>query len=150
MKVLTPLAKEGKINEDAGIRDKQSIIVNAPIDKVWSILVDINSWPSWNADVKKAKAEDLAEDVSFKYTIGNQTVRSVFQKIDAPYLITWTSKSRLIKAVHVWRLETTGENQTIVSSEESQEGIFTLFYGHQRLHSTLLNWLDRLKQCAEQ
>ena len=150
MKILNPLAKDGKINEDAGVRDKQSIIINAPVEKVWNILVDIPNWPDWNQDIKIDRIGSVAEGESFKWQLQGQSIKSVIQKIEKHQLLTWTSQSQLTKAVNVWRCEDAGDNQTIVTIEESIQGFLTVFFGHQKLHNILLNWLGRLKKKAEE
>lgn len=145
MKVLAPLAQSGRINEEAGIRDKQSIIINAPILEVWTNLVDVSEWTSWNPDIRSVKITEVREGHSFKWNLKGQTITSTFRKITHPSLLTWTTVGHLTKSVQVWKLDEAGANQTIVSAEESIEGIFSLFIGHQKLHSTLINWLERLK-----
>ena len=42
MKILGPLAKEGKINQDASVRDSQSTIINAPVDNFIARLLHEN------------------------------------------------------------------------------------------------------------
>lgn len=148
MKYLNPLAKEGKINKDAHITDRQSIIINSPIEKIWELLVNVQAWPEWNHDIKVDKYTSTADEETFKWQIKGQSIRSSFQKVDPPYLLAWTSRSQMFKAVNVWRLEQAGD-QTIVSAEESIQGLSAFFFGHQKLHNTLLTWLSRLKVKAE-
>ncbi|MEQ8470518.1 MAG: SRPBCC family protein [Marinoscillum sp.] len=149
MKTLGPLAQEGKINPDASIRDSQSIIINASIEKVWNAIIDIKGWSEWNPDIKSVKIESVEVGKSFSWNIGGTTINSTIRQIIPNELISWTGSAMGIKAIHVWRLEEAEGNQTIVTTEESMQGFFTLFFSHQKLHSSLLNWLDRLKQEAE-
>ena len=149
MKNLNPLAREGKINEDANIMDRQSIIINSPIEKVWKLLINVKEWPEWNHDIKIDKYTSTTNEEPFKWQIKGQSINSSFQKIDPPNLLSWTSRSKLFKAVNVWKLEQAGD-QTIVSAEESIQGLSTFFFGHQKLHNTLLTWLSRLKVKAEE
>lgn len=149
MKFLNPLAKEGKINKDAHITDRQSIIINCPIERVWELMVNVQQWPEWNHDIKVDKFTTTESEEPFKWQIKGQSIRSTFQKVDPPYTLSWTSKSQLFKAVNVWKLERAGD-QTIVSAEESIQGLSAFFFGHQKLHNTLLTWLSRLKMKAEE
>ncbi len=149
MKYLKPLAQDGKINEDANLRDRQSILINAPIDKIWGLLFEVNKWPEWNMDIKIDRYTTTEEGESFKWQIRGQSIKSTFQKINKPVLLAWTSHSQLTKAVNVWKLEQAGDNQTIVTAEESMEGFSTLFIGHQKLHNILIAWLNHLKAQAE-
>ena len=54
-----------------------------------------------------------------------------------------------IKAIHVWKLDKTDGHQTIVTNEESMEGILTVFFGHRKLHEPLIRWLNQLKKAVE-
>lgn len=149
MKVLAPLAESGKINPDASIRDSQSAIINAPIDVVWKALIDLEKWPEWNGNIKSVKIDKVEEGAQFKWNINGNSVSSTIRRIKAPELLSWTGNAMGIKAIHVWKLEEASDNQTIISTEESLQGILTLFFSHQKLHDTLLNWLECLKQHVE-
>lgn len=150
MKILAPLAENGRINPDASIRDSQSVIINAPIQKVWEVLIDMPRWPEWNGDIKSVKVDEVKDGAEFRWTLNGSTLTSTIRKVQAPELLSWTGSTKGIKAIQVWRLEDSGDNQTIVSTEESLQGFLTLFFSHQKLHTTLLKWLERLKQRVEQ
>lgn len=149
MKTLGPLAQEGKINPDASIRDSQSIIINTPISRVWELMSDIQKWSEWNQDIKSVKIDRVEVGADFSWNIDGTTINSTIRQIIPNELISWTGSAMGIKAIHVWRFEEAEGNQTIVTTEESMQGFFTLFFSHQKLHSSLLNWLDKLKQEAE-
>lgn len=148
MKTLGPLAKEGKINQDASVRDSQSTIINAPVEKVWQILSDLPNWPQWNPEIKSIKIDQVKVGADFIWNVSGNTIKSTIRQIKENEMISWTGTTRGIKAIHVWKLEADG-NQTIVTTEESWQGFFTLFFSHHKLHSSLLNWLDRLRATAE-
>lgn len=148
MKILGPLAKEGKINPDASVRDSQSIIINAPIEKVWAVFLNMSDWPNWNSDIKSIKVDEVKVGTHFSWNAGGATIKSTIRQIIDQELISWTGTSMGIKAIHVWKFEADGD-QTIVTTEESMQGFFTLFFSHQKLHSTLVNWLGSLKEKAE-
>ncbi|WP_421868875.1 SRPBCC family protein [Marinoscillum sp.] len=149
MKVLGPLAKEGKINQDASVRDSQSIIINAPVDKVWSLMIQMKEWSEWNEHIKSVEIDEVRVGADFKWQIDGSKVRSTIQQIKEKELISWTGTAMGIKAIHIWKFEADGD-QTIVTTEESMQGFLTLFFSHQRLHSSLVNWLDQLRQKAEE
>ncbi len=149
MKELEKRAKGGKINEDASIRDRQSLIINAPILKVWDTLTDVNNWPSWNKEIKAAKCDKIEAGAAFDWTIRHTHFASKFQVVDAPTLLTWTGKSKLVKSIFVWNLEAS-DQQTIVTVEESVEGfILPIFSNQSRLHDILVGWIEALKIKAE-
>ncbi len=150
MKATIALAREGKIKENASIRDQRSIIINAPIDKVWSVLTDVGNWSNWNQEVKNLKlSTESAVGSEFQWKIGKMNARSVIQLMDANQIFSITCKSSLVERIYVWTLEE-DEAQTIATVSTSLQGLFAiLIASHQEVHSELLNWLECLKQEAE-
>lgn len=150
MKALEKQAKEGKINENASIRDRQSAIINARIDKVWGLLVDVNNWSSWNPEISKVNCPKVEEDAEFEWSVRHTHFQSKFQIVNEPETLTWVGKSKLVKAIFVWNLEASDE-QTVLTVEESIEGfVVPIFNNHSKLHGILMDWLEALKQKAEE
>jgi uncharacterized membrane protein len=149
MKELESQAKEGRINENASIRDRQSVIINGPIDKVWSVLTDVREWPSWNKEIKSASCEKVEVGAKFEWHIRHSHFKSTFQVVDKPNVLSWTGKSKLVKSIFVWNLEAS-DSQTIVTVEESVEGfVIPIFNNHSKLHDILMDWLAALKEKTE-
>lgn len=150
MNNLNALASEGKINENANIKDRHSIIINAPIDKVWGILINMEQWPSWNEKIKNVQIDgEVANGTNFKWTFDGKKFTSQIQSAAKPNMLSWTGKSSMAKSVHIWQLED-DENQTIASLATSLQGTFTiLFNKHQKVYNDLLSWLQELKEAAE-
>lgn len=150
MKKLNALAQKGQINENAGIRDSHSAVINANIEKVWDILVDMESWPKWNPGVKKVTLYgEVAEGTKFEWIQGRTHGNSEIQHVKKPVSLAWTSKAKLVKRIYVWTLES-DENQTIATISASFQGaLVVLVENHQKVYNELLNWLELLKQQAE-
>ena len=146
MKKLNVLAQKGKINENASIRDSHSTIINASIEKVWSILTHVDKWPEWNSEIKKIDLNgELKEGCTFTWKYGRTQGQSEIQKIDKPNTFAWTSKAKWVKRIFVWSLES-DENQTIVTVSASLQGRLVVFMeNHQKVYDELLNWLESLK-----
>ncbi|MFY0598677.1 MAG: SRPBCC domain-containing protein [Cyclobacteriaceae bacterium] len=149
MEASNKLASQGRINQNASLRDKQAVIVNAGIDKIWEILIDFSKWNEWNDQIKPVKIDKVEEGAQFVLKLNGSTIKSSIQKISKPELLTWTGVNKGLKSIHIWRLEETDGNQTIVTTEESMQGFFTIFAGHRKLHETLVYWLNKLKEEAE-
>ncbi|MEO9868851.1 SRPBCC family protein [Ekhidna sp.] len=151
MKKLNALARKGKINENASIRDSHSTIINADIEKVWSILTDMENWPDWNPEVKKVTLDgDLSEGSTFKWTMGRTNGESQIQQVNKPSTLTWTSKAKWVKRIFVWSLES-DEGQTIATVSASLQGtMVVLMENHQKVYDELLSWLECLKNKAEE
>lgn len=144
------LAQEGKINENASIKDQHSIIINAPIDQVWKIVTDISNWADWNSEVKKVSiSEELKVGTTFKWKIGRMNSSAQIQLLEEPNTFAFSGKSSLVKRIYVWSLET-DDNQTIATLGTSLQGLFTVWVeNHRSVYNELLNWLECLKQKAE-
>lgn len=150
MNSLNALASQGKINENANVKDQHSIIINAPIDRVWSILADINRWSEWNDQIKNVKiGGELTKGTDFSWTFDGTKFKAQIQSAEKPTTLAWTGKSSMAKSVHVWQLED-DENQTIATLSTSLQGTFTfLFNKHQKIYNDLLTWLQTLKEESE-
>ena len=151
MNNLEALAKEGKINKNANIKDEHSIIINAPIDKVWEILSDIKKWPEWYSIIKQIDIEDKVKvETKFKWNFNGMKFNAQIHTATKPSTLAWTGKSSWIKSIHVWQFEG-DENQTIASLSNSLQGTFTILINkHQKVHNDLIGWLESLKAKAEQ
>lgn len=150
MKKINALAQKGQINENASIRDSHSTIINADIDKVWDILIDMEAWPSWNKGVKKVSVEgEVAEGSVFKWIQGRTRGVSQIQALKKPNTLSWTSKAKMVKRIYVWSLEA-DDHQTIATISASFQGaLVVLAENHQKVYDELLTWLECLKEKAE-
>ncbi|WP_420578476.1 SRPBCC family protein [Ekhidna sp.] len=151
MKKLNALAQKGQINENASIRDSHSTIINADINKVWDILVNLKDWPNWMQDVKKVTVEgsEIGEGTVFKWVQGRAHGISEIQAFKKPNTFAWTSKASMVKRIYVWSLES-DEGQTIATVSASFQGVMVvLAQNHQKVYNELLNWLEALKNKAE-
>lgn len=111
-----------KIDSNAKVIAKQIIEIDAPIETVWNILSNINQWPLWNKDVKKAEAPNtLTIGSVFKWYSSGANIHSEIHTLHAPNVIAWKGKSIGVKAIHNWNLKTDGK-KTIVYVEESMNG----------------------------
>ena len=151
MKKLNALAQKGQINENASIRDSHSTIINSDINKVWDILVNMEDWPNWMSDVKKVSLDgEPAEGTTFKWVQGRSHGTSQIQAFKKPHTLSWTSKARMVKRIYVWSLES-DEGQTIATVSASFQGaMVVLAQTHQKVYDELLNWLESLKNKAEE
>ncbi|MCP4456883.1 MAG: hypothetical protein GY816_02480 [Cytophagales bacterium] len=149
MKTLEAQAKEGRINENASIRDRQSIMINAPIQLVWDVLTNINKWPEWYSEIKSASCEKVEEGAFFEWALKSTHLKSKFQLVEKPTRLSWTGKSKMVKAIHVWDLES-ADDQTILTVEKSIEGfLIPVFNRQSKVHDDLMAWIAALKNEAE-
>ena len=149
MKELETFAREGKINENASIRDRQSTIINASIEYVWELLTDVPQWSSWNADLRNITAGKVEVGSTFQCTLRHTHLACTFQAVVNHSLLTWTGKGKFVKVIFVWSLEPS-DQQTIITVEQSVEGlVIPILTNQSRLHDVLVDWLQKLKATAE-
>jgi hypothetical protein len=112
-----------EVNRAAPAIATGDIEIRAKPETVWDVLADIDNWPSWNRDVKKAKlAGGLKVGSSFRWKAGPGTITSTLEQVERPREIGWSGRTMGIIAVHVYRLEPHGEG-TKVHTEESFDGL---------------------------
>jgi uncharacterized protein YndB with AHSA1/START domain len=71
------LANNGQIDEHAAVKASSEILIAAPTEKVWRLLVEIDEWPKWQPDITAAKiAGPLYQGTEFKWTIGGARITS--------------------------------------------------------------------------
>ncbi len=121
---------------------EKSVEFDAPPDAVWDVLVDVDSWPDWNPDVKSASLDGpFAQGSRFKWKSGPSTITSTIERADRPKVAGWTGTTLGARATHVWQLEPT-ERGTRLTTRESMSGVVPrLFSGSMR--RTLEKSLDR-------
>ncbi|MBP7832402.1 MAG: SRPBCC family protein [Candidatus Levybacteria bacterium] len=140
------------IDTNAPLIGKKDIIINAPVDHVWSIQSDVNSWPKWQKDVSFAKLQGkLVKGTMFKWKAMGISITSVLQEVAPNKTIGWTGKSFGMSAVHFWHFEKQG-NKTKITTEESLSGWLPKFikvFKPDFLEQSLSKSLLTLKNHAE-
>src|SRR5918992_2422121 len=113
------------ISEAAPVVATGETQIDAGRQTVWEVMTDVESWPTWNPDVKKASLRgDVAEGKQFRWKVQTGTITSTFTRVEPPQLLAWTGKGFGVRAVHVWRLER-HDGTTFVRTEESWEGLLS-------------------------
>jgi uncharacterized protein YndB with AHSA1/START domain len=119
-----------EVNKKAPAIGVAEAFVNAPIEMVWRILTNFESWPSWNKNVSKIQFRGgVIVGTSFVWVAGGSKIFSRLEEVDAPNRLAWSGKTLGIRALHVWMFEKKDEG-THVHTEESLDGfIVRLFPG---------------------
>jgi uncharacterized membrane protein len=140
---LEQLARSGAIQESAPVKASVEITINAPPEKVWSLLTDVQNWPKWQREITRAEISGpLASGTVFSWSIGGASVKSK---------IAWTGTAYMAKAIHVWKLQRLPHEHTLVKVDESMDGfLLRLFFSSEKLKAGDQRWLDDLKKAAEQ
>lgn len=140
------------LNEKAPVISKKSITVSAPVNVVWEVLTDINSWPAWQKNVTKSELQgELREGAVFKWKADGISFKSKIHTNKENALFGWTGKTWGAYAVHNWFFSKNGD-YTIVKAEESLQGVLPyLFksYFQKNLNTGMEMQLHELKQASE-
>jgi uncharacterized membrane protein len=80
---LETLARAGAIESDAPIKAAAEIVIQAPAEKVWSVLTAVNDWPKWQSDIKEAELFGPFESgAAFTWSIGATHVQSKIELVE--------------------------------------------------------------------
>jgi hypothetical protein len=140
------------INELALVRSTRELRIEATPDVVWSILTDVNSWPTWNPAVSRARLDGpFLPGSIFRWKSGGSSIVSTLQEVEQPRRMSWTGKTLGAAAVHVWTLEPVGTGMLVRTSESFEGWLVRLLrsWFQRLLDTTLEEALRSLKAAAE-
>ncbi|WP_158236037.1 SRPBCC family protein [Hydrogenovibrio sp. SC-1] len=141
------------INESAVLKTSKEIEISAPLETVWKIQTDINSWPSWQPEISKAKLMGpLEPDSTFVWKSAGFKLNSTIRKVSENSFIGWSGKGFGASAIHTWEFIALENGNTMVRTFESMDGwLVKLLKGMmaKKLHESLDVWLNALKRASE-
>ncbi len=140
------------INHNAAVKFTMAIDINATQVKVWSVLTDIDKWPSWQTDIKYASLNGpLEADTTFDWKSGGVKIHSRLHTVNPYRQFGWTGKTIGISAIHNWTINAKADNVSI-TVEESMEGFLVNLFKksfNRALEDGLKQWLEYLKKECE-
>jgi uncharacterized protein YndB with AHSA1/START domain len=109
------------------------IDIAAQPQRVWDILIDVDSWPEWyagasNLRLKSATPGKLALNAELSWTIMDLDFVSTVKEFEPPYRLSWESRKSTIQGYHTWLLIPTATGTRVVT-DESQFGILAWLQG---------------------
>jgi len=148
--VLNRLAAAGSIQEDAPVKTHLQIEIDAPLPKVWSLLIDAGSWPKWQRGIASVTVTGpLLKGTHFSWRTGGTNIHSQIQLYEPERRLGWTGTALNVKAVHIWELEEESPERTLVIMKESMDGPWLAkIYPAEKLTEADRSWLAALKQAA--
>jgi uncharacterized protein YndB with AHSA1/START domain len=136
----------------AKVRSQATITINAPIETVWALVVDVDRWPRWNKAVQTAHLEGpVARGSVFDWKSGGMGIRSTFQDIAPMERLSWTGRTLGTSAIHAWTFRTTDKGVVVTTTESFDGWLPAILPGTMRkmLDDTLPALLASLKVAAE-
>lgn len=114
---------------------KTKSIINAPIDAVWSCLIDTKSYSTWNQVIRKIEG-DFAENKKINMELlflDKKTVSftATCIKVQKPNEIRWIATfgtDIVFKGEHYFQLEKIDDNATQLIHAEKFSGIFSYLF----------------------
>jgi hypothetical protein len=147
------------IDGDAPVLARHEILVQAPIDAIWELHVDVNDWPAWQKDITAANlAGPFEPGASFEWTSSGFTVNSTIYDVSPPTgdvspraRTLWGGTAQGITGIHEWTFRDMTQG-VLVATNESFAGApvdddpSTM---QDILDTSLVSWLLHLKAAAE-
>jgi uncharacterized protein YndB with AHSA1/START domain len=132
------------------------IEISAPPQRVWDVLIDVETWPQWYAGARNLSLASttpgkLAPNAVLSWNIMDLDFVSTIHEFDPPYRLSWESRKSTIQGYHAWILIPTNTG-TLLVTDESQIGVLAWLQGIfvpnklSRLHDETL---AKIKERAE-
>jgi uncharacterized protein YndB with AHSA1/START domain len=144
----TPTAIDGS----APVIARHEIDIDAPLETIWQLHVDINAWPTWHPDITAAHIEGAVEPgVSFDWTSYGFSVTSTVYEVAERARVLWGGTAGGITGVHEWVFSETPSGVRVTTSESFAGEPVEADVGQMQslLDSSLRAWLAQLKAAAE-
>ncbi len=144
-------AQKGRIDEKAAITASGEIFINAPVEKVWQVLVNLADWPRFDptfSDVKLESTASVGAKASFK--LKGFPIQGTFTVVNPNQELTWVGTSLWTKAIDRHVLQAMPDGTIRLYLEESLTGFFVpLMFSSTRLHRQHQTWLEAIKVAIE-
>ena len=149
--LYTEYALKGKIDEKAAIKAFGEIYINASVDKVWNILVNLSSWPHFDQNFSDVKLEsEVTVGAKAKFKIKGFPIQGTFAVVIPNQELTWVGTSLWTKAIDRHVVEAISSETTRLYLEESLSGVFVpLMFTSTRLLNQHQGWLGAIKTYVE-
>lgn len=141
-----------QIEHNAPYAVRKEIVMNAPIEKVWQTLTDIDRWPQWQEAVSNAKIESsLIPGGIFRWNSGGMNLVSTLKLVEPQRSIGWTGEAMGTHAVHVWHFENVAGGTKVVTEESLSGWLPRLLrvFMPRFLDNSLTKTLDDLRKASE-
>jgi len=147
---VLPLASAS--HADARARSQATILIEAPLPRIWSLVTDVDRWPLWNRAVQRGRLEGPVQPGSvFRWTSGGFKVTSTFKVVEPMTRLTWTGVAFGTAAVHSWTFTPTDQGVKVTTTETFDGWLPAILPGamQKTLDDTLPALLASLKTEAE-
>jgi len=148
---LKSIIKMRTINYFAPITLERSIVIDAKVEEVWKVLVQIDNWSHWNKDISISKIDGRKRSDCYFRLKSGFTFRAKVHTLKDNFEFGWTGRALGLFLVNNCKLRKT-EDKTSIYIEESLEGIFALLFRgmlQRNFDKRVDNWLQQIKIYCE-
>lgn len=144
-------AARGLVDDRAPTRAQGQITIQAPPERVFAVLADVETWPAIRADISDAHAEGpAAPGVRFTWRGGANLFTSRWGIVIPGERLTWTSVVPGARAAHVYDFAPDGAGGTLLRCRESLAApVLARFISSAVLQAGVDSWLAGVKAVAE-
>jgi hypothetical protein len=131
---------------------RHEIDIQARLEIVWLLHIDVNAWPTWQKDISAARLEGTFEPgSSFDWTSNGFSVTSTIYDIVEGARVLWGGTANGITGVHEWLFTETADGVYVVTNESfaGQPVEADVTGMRSLLDASLTSWLGHLKAAAE-
>jgi len=140
------------IDNAAPVIAHHDVDIDAPLDVVWQLHTDVNSWPTWQTDISAARIDGTFEPAAaFDWTSFGFSVRSTIYDVAEGSRVLWGGTADGITGIHEWIFDETPTGVHVTTNESfAGDPVEADAAGMQSmLDSSLASWLGHLKAAAE-
>ncbi|MFX1253484.1 MAG: SRPBCC family protein [Promethearchaeota archaeon] len=129
------------------------MLIDATPEKIWTVLMDFESYPLWNPFIKEIKGEKNLGNTLEVHFDGGMVAKPKITSLTANKRFSWLGRlflPRLFDAEHIFELEIISETQVRFIQREVFRGLLVPFLST-LLKSTRLKFKDMnlaLKECV--
>jgi hypothetical protein len=140
----------GRIDHCAPIRASHSVVIDAPVSRVWGLLSRPEGWHDIDPAITDVRLESgVVAGGRFTWRSRKARLVSQFAVVDPERELTWTGTGFGAKVVHRHVLEALHDGRTQLFSEESMAGLLVaLIFDDTKLHRALERWLTAISLAA--
>ena len=147
-------APTSQLNPNAPVRTQHTLRIEAPAERIWQVLSNINEWPAWQPDIAYAHLQGPAQAGNrFDWSAsGYLPIHSTLHTTEPGVAFGWSAVAFGSFAVHNWQLAS-HDGYTDVTAAETMEGWLVRLLQpimQPALDKGNARWLAYLKQQVEQ
>lgn len=144
---------KAQINQNAPCKTRDSVFINAHVDSVWKTLVEFEKWNQNFDFILSAQLKDsLAVGRKLDWQTTKLKLNSIFLKVEPNKQLLWKGEKYGVLVYHNWLFIALSANQTLLISEESQQGVVPRIFKkkfQKSLKEGSIKWLNQIKLKAE-